>query len=122
MTYAAPLSDMRFVLEQLCAIGDTAGLPGLEEATPDLVDAVLEEASRLTSEVLAPLNKGGDLQGSRLVDGAVRTPDGWKEAYTQFVEGGWNGAAFGGQRRTSRNDSCGKHVVWLVPFAQSGRD
>ncbi len=94
MSYSAPLSDMRFVLEQLCAIGDTAGLPGLEEATPDLVEAVLDEASRLTSEVLAPLNKGGDLQGSRLVDGAVRTPDGWKEAYTQFVEGGWNGAAF----------------------------
>ncbi|MFO1127561.1 MAG: acyl-CoA dehydrogenase [Rhodospirillales bacterium] len=94
MTYSAPLTDMRFVLHHLCDLEDTARLPGFEEATPDLIEAVLEEASRMTAEVLAPLNQGGDLQGSRLVDGIVRTPDGWKEAYATFVEGGWNGAAF----------------------------
>ena len=93
-TYSAPLTDMRFVLENLCALGDIAQLPGCEEATPDLIDAVLEEASRLAGEVLAPLNKEGDIQGSRLIDGVVRTPDGWKEAYAKFIEGGWNGAAF----------------------------
>lgn len=94
MPYTAPLTDMHFVLDHLCSIGETAGLPGLEEATPDLVEAVLGEAGRLAAEVLAPLNAQGDLQGSRLVDGIVRTPDGWKEAYGRFVEGGWNGAAF----------------------------
>jgi len=94
VTYSAPLTDMHFVLDHLCSIGETAGLPGLEEATPDLVEAVLGEAGRLAAEVLAPLNVQGDLQGSRLIDGIVRTPDGWKQAYAQFVEGGWNGAAF----------------------------
>lgn len=94
MTYSAPLTDMHFVLDHLCSIGETAGLPGLEEATPDLVEAVLGEAGRLAAEVLAPLNVQGDLQGSRLIDGIVCTPDGWKDAYAQFVEGGWNGAAF----------------------------
>jgi Acyl-CoA dehydrogenases len=101
---------MHFVLERLCAIGDTAQLPGLEEATPDLVDAVLEEASRLASEVLAPLNKDGDVQGSKLVDGVVRTPNGWKEAYGLFVEGGWNGAAFD-------PDYGGMGLPWLVNAA-----
>ncbi len=92
--YAAPVRDMRFVLEHLCAIGETALLPGLEEATPDLVAAVLEEAGRLASEVLAPINHAGDRQGARLEDGIVRTPDGWKHAYDTFVEGGWVGAVF----------------------------
>jgi len=90
--YAAPVQDMRFLLEELCDLGEIAKLPGLEEATPDLVSAVLEEASKLAGEVLAPINKEGDVQGSRLVDERVRTPDRWKQAYTTFIEGGWNGA------------------------------
>lgn len=92
--YTAPIRDMHFVLQNLCALEELAQLPGLEEVTPDLVAAVIEEASRLTGEVLAPLNKEGDVEGSRLVDGVVRTPDRWKEAYAKFIEGGWNGTAF----------------------------
>jgi 3-(methylsulfanyl)propanoyl-CoA dehydrogenase len=93
-TYEAPLRDMRFVLEELCAVDEVTQLPGLEDVTPDLVAAVLEEASRLSEEVLAPINHEGDEQGSRLIDGVVHTPDRWKEAYTTFIEGGWNGAVF----------------------------
>ena len=92
--YAAPTCDMHFVLENLCGLEELAQLPGLEEATPDVVASVIEEAGRLASEVLAPLNREGDVQGSRLVDGVVRTPDRWKDAYNTFIEGGWNGTAF----------------------------
>ncbi|MBK8174042.1 MAG: acyl-CoA dehydrogenase [Rhodospirillales bacterium] len=93
-TYAAPIRDIRFVLENLCALEDVSALPGLEEAAPDLVFAVLDEADKFASGVLAPLNQQGDHQGSRLVDGAVRTPEGWRDAYASFAEGGWNGAVF----------------------------
>ena len=109
-TYAAPLRDIRFVIEELCAIEETARLPGLEEATPDLVAAVLEEAGKLTGEVLAPLNQEGDRQGSRLIEGHVKTPDGWKQAYRTFIEGGWNGSVCGA-------DYGGMGLPWLVNAA-----
>ena len=109
-TYAAPLRDMRFVIEELCAIEETARLPGLEEASPDLVAAVLEEAGKLSGEVLAPLNQEGDRQGSRLLDGRVKTPDGWKQAYRTFIEGGWNGAVCGAEYG-------GMGLPWLVNAA-----
>jgi len=92
--YAAPLRDMAFVLSELVGIEDIAALPGYGEATPETVGAVLEEAGRFAAEVLAPLNRGGDVQGSRLENGAVRTPDGFPDAYRQFVDSGWNGVAF----------------------------
>ena len=92
--YAAPLADMRFQLAEIAGIGEIAGLPGCEHATPDLVDAVLEEAAKLAGEVLAPLNRTGDQQGSRLENGVVRTPEGFKEAYARYVEGGWNALPF----------------------------
>jgi len=92
--YKPPLQEMRFVLNELAGLAAIAELPGLEEASPDLVDAVLEEAGRLGSEVLAPLNKSGDEQGAVLENGVVRTPDGFREAYRHFVEGGWNGMPF----------------------------
>lgn len=99
--YAAPIKDMRFLLEAVVGLDEVRRLPGCEEATPELLDAVLEEASKLAGEVLAPLNQPGDRQGSRLENGIVRTPDGWAEAYAKFVEGGWPGvpfdAAHGGQ-------------------------
>ena len=69
-------------------------LPGYQEATDDVVDAVLEEAGRLGAEVLAPLNAIGDRQGCVFENGAVRVPDGFVDAYRRFVEGGWNGLAF----------------------------
>jgi alkylation response protein AidB-like acyl-CoA dehydrogenase len=90
--YTAPIADIRFVMEDLCHLEQIAQLPGLEQATPDLVAAVLEEAAKLAGEVLAPINRQGDIQGARLIDGSVITADGWKEAYTTFIEGGWNGA------------------------------
>ncbi len=93
-TYVAPIRDMRFVLEDLCGIDRIAQLPGLEDTSPDVVWAVLEEAARMSEEVLAPINQQGDREGSILVDGAVRTPSAWKKAYRIFIDGGWNGAAF----------------------------
>ncbi len=101
MSYQAPLEDMRFVLEEIAELEDLAKLPGFEEASGDLVEAVLSEAGRLSSEVLAPLNRSGDREGITLENGVVRTPKGFVEAYGQFVEGGWNGLtlpeAWGGQ-------------------------
>ena len=92
--YAAPLADMRFALNEIAGIGEIAGLPGCEQATSDVVDAVLEEAGKLAGGVLAPLNRIGDRQASRLENGVVRTPDGFKEAYAKYVEGGWNALPF----------------------------
>ena len=99
--YRAPIQDMRFVMDELADLPGIARLPGFEEATPDMADAILEEAAKFTGEVLAPLNAVGDREGCRWQDGAVSTPPGWKEAYRQYCEGGWNGIAcspaFGGQ-------------------------
>ena len=83
------LRDMQFVLRELVGLDEMARLPGCEEVTPDLVDAILEEAAKLACEVLAPLNKQGDTQGCKLKDHAVTTPDGFKQAYRQFIDGGW---------------------------------
>ncbi|MCD6042007.1 MAG: acyl-CoA dehydrogenase domain protein, partial [Burkholderiales bacterium] len=95
--YTAPLKDMRFVLRQLAGLEQVAKLPGYEEATPDTVDAILEEASKFSSEVLDPLNYSGDQQGSVWKDGAVTTPKGFKEAYEQYVQGGWGSLPFEAQ-------------------------
>ena len=99
--YAAPLKDMKFVLHELSGLAEVAKLPGCAEATPDTVDAILEEAARFSSGVLDPLNWTGDRQGSQWNDGAVTTPEGFRQAYRQFVEGGWNGLSvepeWGGQ-------------------------
>ncbi len=100
-TYVAPLKDMRFVMQELAGLAEVGKLPGFEEATPDTVDAILEEASKFSSQVLDPLNYSGDVEGSKWDDGAVRTPKGFKEAYRKYVEGGWGAlpfdAAHGGQ-------------------------
>ena len=90
-TYFAPTRDMRFVIEELAGLDQLTRLPGYEDATPDLVEAVLDEAAKLANEVLAPLNKTGDAQGVRLEAGGVLAADGFKAAYQQFVESGWNG-------------------------------
>ena len=85
---------MRFVLSELAGIDDIAALPGFEDATPDLIDAILAEAGKLASDVLAPLNPLGDREGCVLENGVVRTPEGFAEAYARFIEGGWNGVPF----------------------------
>ena len=110
--YAAPLADMRFVINELADLDGVTRLPGCADATPDLVDAVLEEAGKLAAEVLAPLNHPGDVQGCVLENGVVRTPDGFKEAYARFVEGGWNGVPFD-------SDYGGQNLPWLVATAVS---
>ncbi|MFH3478814.1 acyl-CoA dehydrogenase C-terminal domain-containing protein [Xanthobacter variabilis] len=99
--YTPPLRDMRFVLHELHGSEELRHLEGLEEVTPDLIDAVLDEAAKLVTEVLAPLNQSADLEGCTYENGVVRTPKGFKEAYATFIEGGWNGIAcdpkYGGQ-------------------------
>ncbi|MEO7325302.1 MAG: acyl-CoA dehydrogenase C-terminal domain-containing protein [Dokdonella sp.] len=102
--YAAPLSDLRFALFDVLDVESTyKRLPGCESATRDLIDAVLDEAARFAELVLAPLNQIGDVEGC-VFDPAthsVRTPKGFKEAFAQYVEGGWIGLTareeFGGQ-------------------------
>ncbi len=100
--YAAPLREMRYVLfDVLKAESFFNTLPGAEHANRELVDAVLDEAAKFNEQVLAPLNKTGDQEGCHWNAGVVTTPKGFKEAYAQFVDGGWSGLtapeAYGGQ-------------------------
>ncbi|MDA5194025.1 acyl-CoA dehydrogenase [Govanella unica] len=101
MTYSAPLREMQFLLDHVVGMSDLTALDRYSEATPDLVAAILGEAGKFTAEVLAPLRRTGDLQGSKLVNGTVETPAGFKEAYAQYVDGGWNALSadpeYGGQ-------------------------
>ncbi|MEO9655409.1 acyl-CoA dehydrogenase C-terminal domain-containing protein [Marinomonas sp.] len=88
--YKAPLRDIKFVTEEVLDVyGHYAKLPGAEEATPDMVSAILEEGAKFAERVLSPLNRVGDEQGCQFKDGVVTTPEGFKEAYQQYVEGGW---------------------------------
>ncbi|WP_380779375.1 acyl-CoA dehydrogenase C-terminal domain-containing protein [Sphingomonas sp. R86520] len=100
--YTPPVRDTRFVLEHVVGLANYATLPGFDAASPDVVDAVLEEGGKFVAEVLFPLNLSGDQQGcTRHEDGSVTTPDGFKEAYKQYVESGWatlgNQPEYGGQ-------------------------
>lgn len=91
MSYTAPVKDMMFVLRELAGLDRIAQLPGCNEATPDVVEAILEEAAKFAAGVLAPLNHSGDKEGAHFRDGQVTMPVGFKEAYRQFAEGGWIG-------------------------------
>jgi alkylation response protein AidB-like acyl-CoA dehydrogenase len=100
--YTPPIRDTRFVLEQVVGLDAHAHVPGFGNATPDTVEAVLEQGGRFVADVLFPLNQVGDQEGcTRHPDGSVTTPAGFKEAYAQFVESGWGTLsapeAFGGQ-------------------------
>jgi alkylation response protein AidB-like acyl-CoA dehydrogenase len=100
--YKAPTRETRFILNEVLKLESFGNLPGFESATADMVDAVVEEAGKFTSEVVAPLNASGDRQGcTRHPDGSVTTPDGFKAAYDQFCEAGWGTLSapteFGGQ-------------------------
>ena len=90
MAFKAPVQDMMFVLNKLCGLQDIASLPDYEDAQPDMVEAILSEAAKFSQEVLAPMNAEGDQIGATYKDGSVTTAPGWKEAYAQLVEMGWN--------------------------------
>ncbi len=98
--YNPPLREIRFALDSLAGLPEIATLPGFEEATSDLTDSILEEAAKIASGVLAPLNRAGDLDGAKLTGAGVRTTPGWTGAWATLVDGGWNGlpyaADFGG--------------------------
>jgi hypothetical protein len=101
MTYRAPVKDMLFVMKELAGIDAIAQLPGFEEAGFDTAAAVLEECAKFNENVVAPLNQEGDKNPSSFKDGRVTTSAGFKEAFRQFAEGGWQGLhhppQFGGQ-------------------------
>jgi len=99
--YKAPLRDMRFVLNELLDVGELSKMPGYEDATPDVIDAMIEEGAKLCENRLLPLNRTADEEGCHFENGVVRTPEGFKEAYNEFVKAGWmsvsNDPAYGGQ-------------------------
>ncbi len=100
-SYTAPLKDMHFVLTELAGLDKVAALPGYEEASADVVEAILDESAKFTSGVLAPLNFSGDQEGAQWAKKVVTVPKGFKEAYSQFVDNGWNALSgnpeYGGQ-------------------------
>jgi acyl-CoA dehydrogenase len=111
MTYRAPVAEMAFTMRHVAGL-DRAIADGLYgDLSSDLAETILEEAGRFANDVLAPLNRVGDQHGSRLADGAVTTPPGWKEAYKAWSEAGWNAlpgtVEYGGQGLpTLLNSGC----------------
>src|SRR5690242_19365549 len=99
--YVPDLREIRFAMTELADLAGVIALPGYEEASTDLVDAVLEEAGKFASSVLSPLNASGDRQGARLGEDGVSAAEGFAAAYRQFAENGWASVtgdpAFGGQ-------------------------
>ncbi len=129
--YIAPLQDMRFVMQELAGLEQVVSLPGCEEASADVVDAILHEAARFSGEVLSPLNRVGDRDGAKWKDTVVTTSPGFKEAYRQFVDNGWNALGcdpeFGGQglprllsTAVSEMWKASNHAFSLCPMLTQG--
>ncbi|MEO2169453.1 MAG: acyl-CoA dehydrogenase N-terminal domain-containing protein, partial [bacterium] len=98
--YTAPTKDMAYVLHDVLKVQDR-DIPGYADLEPDFTSAVLDEAAKIASDVLAPLNAVGDQEGCTLENGVVRTPKGFRDAFEQVKEGGWTGLdmpeEYGGQ-------------------------
>ena len=99
--YKAPLRDMRFLIDNVFDFHGHYAALGATDASPDMVNAILEEGAKFCENVLAPLNRSGDEEGCHFDSGVVTTPKGFKQAFAQYVEGGWHGVAadpaYGGQ-------------------------
>ncbi|NYT61385.1 acyl-CoA dehydrogenase [Alcaligenaceae bacterium] len=91
MTYLAPIQDIRFVLKELAGLDSVLALPGFEDVSEDLVDAVLEENAKFVEQAIAPLNRAGDISPAQWSDGVVSSAPGFKKAFEEFGQGGWQG-------------------------------
>ena len=121
--YAAPLAEMRFALDEIAGLPEIAKLPGYEIASADVVDVVLGEAAKLAGNVIAPTNRTGDVEKSRLENGVVRTPTGFKEAYRAYAGGGWSALSaspeHGGQGLPIALDTAVNEMWMSANFAWS---
>jgi len=129
--YIAQLKDIRFVMQELAGLDQIVTLPGCEEASSDVIDAILDEAAKFAGAVLSPLNRVGDRDGAKWKDTIVTTSPGFKEAYRQFVDNGWNGLGcdpeFGGQglpkllsTAVSEMWKAANHAFSLCPMLTQG--
>lgn len=114
--YKAPLRDMQFVLNEVMGVESVlASMPSTGEINAELINAVLEEAAKVSETLLAPLNRGGDETGCQFDEGIVRTPPGFREAYRTFAAGGWIGLAgdteYGGQGMPKSLAVCFEEMI-----------
>lgn len=110
MRYSAPLADMLFAMRELAKLEEVAALPGCAALDPALARSVLEQAGRFAEEVLLPLDRSGDQEGSSFDNGGVRTPRGFREAYRKLVDAGWQALA-------ARPEHGGQGMPYLVAAA-----
>lgn len=129
--YRAPIREVSFTLNELLNFNQLSSIPEFSEASPELVEAVLEEAGKFAADVFAPINRTGDIEHSKAVDGEVVTAPGFKQAYQKFIEAGWLGLAqpteFGGQglpfslhMAVSEFCNSGNTALGLCPMLSAG--